>query len=46
MLKNSFNVPAFLTKLWDMVNDPKTDDLICWSPVSKFNRKYLNIRSK
>lgn len=25
------NVPAFLTKLWRMVCDPNTDDLICWS---------------
>ncbi|KAL3289633.1 hypothetical protein HHI36_023042 [Cryptolaemus montrouzieri] len=24
------NVPAFLTKLWKMVSDPKTDHLICW----------------
>lgn len=34
MYKNSFNVPAFLTKLWDMVNDPNTNHLICWTPVS------------
>ncbi|XP_030202467.1 heat shock factor protein 1 isoform X1 [Gadus morhua] len=26
------NVPAFLTKLWMLVEDPDTDDLICWSP--------------
>ncbi|XP_044764819.1 heat shock factor protein isoform X2 [Coccinella septempunctata] len=26
------NVPAFLTKLWKMVSDSKTDHLICWSP--------------
>lgn len=28
------NVPAFLTKLWTLVEDPDTDPLICWSPVS------------
>uniref|UniRef100_A0A3B5MRE6 Vertebrate heat shock transcription factor C-terminal domain-containing protein n=1 Tax=Xiphophorus couchianus TaxID=32473 RepID=A0A3B5MRE6_9TELE len=27
------NVPAFLTKLWTLVEDPETDPLICWSPV-------------
>lgn len=27
------NVPAFLTKLWTLVSDPDTDELICWSPV-------------
>lgn len=26
------NVPAFLTKLWTLVEDPQTDELICWSP--------------
>ncbi|XP_063973351.1 heat shock factor protein 4-like isoform X2 [Diachasmimorpha longicaudata] len=26
------NVPAFLGKLWKLVEDPETDDLICWSP--------------
>lgn len=25
------NVPAFLTKLWKMVDDPGTDTLISWS---------------
>uniref|UniRef100_A0A3P9KLI3 Heat shock transcription factor 1 n=1 Tax=Oryzias latipes TaxID=8090 RepID=A0A3P9KLI3_ORYLA len=25
------NVPAFLTKLWTLVEDPETDHLICWS---------------
>ncbi|KAL5022285.1 hypothetical protein ScPMuIL_001440 [Solemya velum] len=24
------SVPAFLTKLWALVGDPETDDLICW----------------
>lgn len=27
------SVPAFLGKLWRLVEDPETDDLICWSPV-------------
>ncbi|XP_034275914.1 heat shock factor protein 1 isoform X1 [Pantherophis guttatus] len=27
------NVPAFLTKLWTLVEDPDTDALICWSPT-------------
>jgi heat shock transcription factor 1 len=27
------NVPAFLAKLWKIVEDPETNDLICWSPV-------------
>ncbi|CAN9503556.1 unnamed protein product [Ophioblennius macclurei] len=26
------SVPAFLTKLWTLVEDPDTDPLICWSP--------------
>lgn len=29
------NVPAFLTKLWTLVEDPDTDPLICWSKVHK-----------
>ena len=28
------NVPAFLVKLWKLVNDPETDELICWSEVN------------
>ncbi|KAH0619493.1 hypothetical protein JD844_000153 [Phrynosoma platyrhinos] len=28
------NVPAFLTKLWTLVEDPDTNHLICWSIVS------------
>ncbi|XP_048829628.1 heat shock factor protein 4 [Brienomyrus brachyistius] len=27
----SSNVPAFLTKLWTLVEDPETSHLICWS---------------
>lgn len=30
------SVPAFLAKLWKLVEDPETDDLICWSPVCTF----------
>lgn len=30
---SSGNVPAFLTKLWTLVEDPDTHPLICWSPV-------------
>uniref|UniRef100_A0A8C7PS99 Heat shock transcription factor 1a n=1 Tax=Oncorhynchus mykiss TaxID=8022 RepID=A0A8C7PS99_ONCMY len=26
------NVPAFLMKLWTLIEDPDTDPLICWSP--------------
>ncbi|XP_066530008.1 heat shock factor protein 1-like isoform X2 [Hoplias malabaricus] len=32
LLVSSSNVPAFLTKLWTLVDDPETDPLICWSP--------------
>lgn len=28
--ENALNVPAFLSKLWKMVNDPTTDHLISW----------------
>ncbi|XP_015212965.2 heat shock factor protein 1 isoform X1 [Lepisosteus oculatus] len=31
-LVSGSNVPAFLTKLWTLVEDPDTDSLICWSP--------------
>ncbi|XP_064202210.1 heat shock factor protein 1-like isoform X1 [Anguilla rostrata] len=31
ILQNSANVPAFLIKLWTLVEDPDTDSLICWS---------------
>lgn len=27
---NTQNVPAFLTKLWTLVEDANTDDMICW----------------
>ena len=27
------NVPAFLAKLWKLVEDPTTDDLINWNEV-------------
>ena len=28
------NVPAFLSKLWMLVEEETTDELICWDPVS------------
>ncbi|XP_032830357.2 heat shock factor protein 1 isoform X1 [Petromyzon marinus] len=28
----SSSVPAFLSKLWTLVEDPDTNELICWSP--------------
>ena len=28
------NVPAFLMKLWTLVEDPSNDDIICWDMVS------------
>ncbi|XP_051527616.1 heat shock factor protein 1-like isoform X2 [Myxocyprinus asiaticus] len=31
MVTGNNNVPAFLTKLWTLVEDPDTDPLICWS---------------
>ena len=30
------SVPAFLTKLWTLVEDPTTDELICWDAVGVF----------
>ncbi|KRT84852.1 hypothetical protein AMK59_1172, partial [Oryctes borbonicus] len=33
--ENTVNVPAFLSKLWRMVNDPTTDHLISWSSGGK-----------
>lgn len=30
----SSGVPAFLAKLWKLVEDPQSDHLISWSPVS------------
>lgn len=38
---SSANVPAFLTKLWTLVEDPDTDPLICWSPVHTHARTLL-----
>uniref|UniRef100_A0A3Q0SBP4 HSF-type DNA-binding domain-containing protein n=1 Tax=Amphilophus citrinellus TaxID=61819 RepID=A0A3Q0SBP4_AMPCI len=36
------NVPAFLTKLWTLVEDPDTNHLICWSAVSLFSDQTLH----
>ncbi|XP_048841168.1 heat shock factor protein 2 isoform X2 [Brienomyrus brachyistius] len=30
-MKQNSNVPAFLTKLWTLVEDPDTNEFICWS---------------
>ncbi|KAM9840435.1 heat shock factor protein 2 [Aulostomus maculatus] len=30
-MKHNSNVPAFLTKLWTLVEDADTNELICWS---------------
>ena len=30
----STGVPAFLAKLWKLVEDPQSNHLISWSPVS------------
>lgn len=37
------NVPAFLAKLWKLVDDPESDHLISWSPVSAnmFTKFYI-----
>ena len=32
------NVPAFLTKLWTLVEDPSNTDIISWDVVSGFTR--------
>ena len=32
------NVPAFLMKLWTLVEDPSTDELIAWDPVRAVRR--------
>ena len=37
-------VPAFLAKLWKLVEDPETNNLICWSPVSYLLFIYLFTR--
>ncbi|XP_021937953.1 heat shock factor protein isoform X2 [Zootermopsis nevadensis] len=49
------NVPAFLAKLWNIVEDPETNDLICWSPAgtsffirnqARFSRELLPLYYK
>lgn len=32
-IEGSVNVPAFLTKLWRLVDDESTNDLISWTQV-------------
>lgn len=33
-MKHNANVPAFLTKLWTLVEDGDTNEFICWSQVT------------
>lgn len=35
MMKNNSNVPAFLSKLWTLVEDGDTNEFICWSQVTQ-----------
>lgn len=35
------SVPAFLSKLWALVDDPSTNDLIYWDEVSAKNGAIL-----
>ncbi|XP_054619376.1 heat shock factor protein-like isoform X2 [Dunckerocampus dactyliophorus] len=41
---NVSNVPAFLTKLWTLLEDPETDPLICWSPTGNSFHVYDQAR--
>lgn len=36
-MKQNSNVPAFLTKLWTLVEDSDTNEFICWSQVNKIS---------
>ena len=38
----SSGVPAFLAKLWKLVEDPSSDHLISWSPVSVRRRRSVS----
>nr|QMU23586.1 heat shock factor 1 [Sinonovacula constricta] len=38
------NIPAFLTKIWTLVEDPNTDDLIAWDPSGLSFHIYDQIR--
>lgn len=42
----SRNVPAFLGKLWKMVEDPETDDFITWNSVSHYITNFWNYSIK
>jgi hypothetical protein len=39
------NIPAFLSKLWTLVEDPKYDELIAWDPVNKLSFKNNEIEN-
>ncbi|XP_069113808.1 heat shock factor protein-like isoform X2 [Argopecten irradians] len=41
---SSSNVPAFLTKLWALVENPTCDDLICWDPTGNSFHVYEQAR--
>lgn len=43
MQSDNVIVPAFLNKLWNMVNEPYTDNLICWSEVNNIIRLLIRI---
>ena len=40
----SSGVPAFLAKLWKLVEDSSSDHLISWSPVSFYMASVLSLR--
>lgn len=40
------NIPAFLSKLWTLVEDPKYDQLIAWDAVIITHCKTLNNKLK
>jgi len=41
------SVPAFLGKLWKLVEDPSTNHLISWNAVCKpFGRPFVKIKKR
>lgn len=44
--ENSSGVPAFLAKLWRLVEDEETNNLIYWSSVSKLIQSKVKISKK
>ncbi|XP_055728798.1 heat shock factor protein 2-like isoform X4 [Salvelinus fontinalis] len=45
-MKQNSNVPAFLTKLWTLVEDSETNEFICWSQVSNARPNDTKIRQE